>query len=139
MYLVTMSILLSIVMANLLISLSVGDIAEMRLSATMATMKWDSIILALPKKLSRHFYRPHTLNAPMSYLTRAWKYFWKILDYDERQAQSYTSQEVVQELTSIRQHLRELSDVVKSMHEMHCELMKHRAQVANIPQPSSTK
>ena len=41
----------------------------------------------------------------------------QILNYDERQAQSYTSQEVVQELTSIRQHLRELNDVVKSMHK----------------------
>ena len=37
MYLVTMSILLSIVMANLLISLAVGDIAEMQFNATVAT------------------------------------------------------------------------------------------------------
>ena len=45
MYLVTMTILLSIVMADLLmiIGLAVGDIAEMRFSVTVA-IEMDSII-----------------------------------------------------------------------------------------------
>ena len=123
---VALAILLSIVMANLLIGLAVGDIEKIRMNAIAERVgaevdmysHFDSF---LPRQIIKRFdkpvYRTHP-NCSTAFLRKA---FLTTLNADiessDHDSTMVATQSSVQELSLVKQQLKELTEIVKELRE----------------------
>ena len=131
-FVVLVAILMSIVMANLLIGLAVGDIERVKINATLekrrVEINYYTDVDKIISKLGFGFSSPPSLkrypNAPVSFVRRIWREFWRsvkeeVLVNDNEAADSISpiQNDISAELELIKRQLAEMSDMITKMHD----------------------
>ena len=126
-FIITLAILMSIVMVNLLIGLAVGDIDKIRLNAiaeavTFKTHMFTRIDGTLPTRIREHCERHFHKTYPNAYRSKLFKYidlgfqnFKKILNECNEVTETKDQCNQAAELTAIRQQLFNLTSIVKDL------------------------
>ena len=137
-FVVLVAVLMSIVMANLLIGLAVGDIERVKLNAILEKRRveihyYNDLDKVFPKRFF-HRYNPPGFkrypNAPVSLIRRIWREFWRsvkdgvlVNDHETTDATSPIHNDIASDLELIKRHLAEMSDMLSQLQDanrLHC-------------------
>ena len=147
-FVIVLAILMSIVLANLLIGLAVGDIETIkrnaiaekrRLEVLFFTRIDDGIPERVIKKIDVPFYKKYP-NEQVSLIKSPFRYIWKSFkdnsfyddDDDEQKTGSIfalkNSDSMYQEFAGMRQRIDELTELVKQLKDLHTTQQQSRPQ-----------
>ena len=144
-FVVLVAVLMSIVMANLLIGLAVGDIERVKLNAILEKRRveihyYSDLDKVFNKRFFRHYNPPDLKrypNAPVSLIRRAWREFWRsvkedvlVNDHETADVTSPTHSDISTDLELIKRRLAEMSDMLSQLqdaNQLHCRRKGFRA------------
>lgn len=131
-FVMLVAILMSIVMANLLIGLAVGDIERVKMNAILEKRRveihyYSDIDRLIPKRFF-HLCNPQNLkkypNAPVSLIRRTWREVWRsfkedvlVNDHETAEKNVPASSDISADLELIKRQLAEMSDMISQMHD----------------------
>lgn len=144
-FVVLVAVLMSIVMANLLIGLAVGDIERVKLNAILEKRRVEIHYYSdLDKVFFKPFFRRYNPpgfkkypNAPVSLIRRIWREFWRsvkedilVNDHETADAISPIHNDISTDLELIKRRLVEMSDMLSQLqdaNQLHCRRKGLRA------------
>lgn len=144
-FVVLVAVLMSIVMANLLIGLAVGDIERVKLNAILEKRRveihyYSDLDKVFPKRYFHHYNPPGLKkypNAPVSLIRRVWREFWRsvkedvlVNDHESTDGTSPTHNDISTDLELIKRRLAEMSDMLSQLqdaNQLHCRRKGLRA------------
>lgn len=129
-FLFVISILLSIIMANLLIGLAVGDIEKIKKNASIERLQ--ILILYFHQIDSTPLFKRYDVlsyvqypNAPISRPRQVWRYIWRAakedVEYEESSASADSDYRVEDKMDCIIEHLEKLTHTVQRLQERQCQ------------------
>ena len=131
-FVVLVAVLMSIVMANLLIGLAVGDIERVKINAILEKRRveihyYSDLDKVFPKRFFRQYNPPGLKrypNAPVSFIRRIWREFWRsvkedvlVNDHETADATSPIHNDISADLELIKQRLAEMSDILGQLQD----------------------
>ena len=150
MFILFLAILLSIVLANLLIGLAVGDIERVKLHAILQRKAieiefFSQLDASIPKRYLKRF----SLSSYKVYpnrnrsLYKIWRNSWKWIEaqIDSDQEDGTTNNTNVaacmSEISELKQHILELKDTLQQMQEANAEFRRHHRSLSTTSSLSS--
>ena len=144
-FVVLVAILMSIVMANLLIGLAVGDIERVKLNAILEKRRveihyYSDLDKVFPKRFFRHYNPPGLKrypNAPVPLIRRIWRDFWRsvkedvlVNDHETTDTTSPIHSDISTDIDLIKRRLADMSDILcqlQDANQAHCRRKSLRA------------
>ena len=133
-FILVLAVLMSIVIANLLIGLAIGDIERIKLSAILDKKAteiyyFSQIDKALPKRLLRHCLRTTYVQYPNAKKSRALQWLWQesskwiedILEMETERTNGpcpTATTDYVEEISQLKRHILDLKETVQQLQDI---------------------
>ena len=140
---VSLALLLTIVMANLLVGLAVDDIEKIRFNAVIQkiaveTKLYSKVDPAIPKRIMRVLDKPNMTVCPnvhISFIKKSWLMFWHTLSLSPTGGKETASaDDHALEISLLRQRLDKLTEVIEHLNEtLQVRLVAGAASPLDLP------